>query len=314
MGWFSDLFSPKKPLALPEPIDLDALALKVSERLKPPPAPPAPPPQALTMKDIPSALLDELAKKASALVKLPDPVKPEPAKLDLDEKTIDMLAARAAALVKVPEAAGLNLLDVPGEMLELIAERSAELKRKIRVSEFPPDVMDQIGSRAAKLVPQQALSAASIPDDVLEAIAARAAKLIPAPAAAPGRALSLADIPSELIEAIAARAAVKVPPAAGGGGGPTSDELVKRVVAQMSKDVIEEIAWEVVPELAELVIAKVVADNKSVAAQLPVLPPLAPPLPPRPRAQVALPPQPSLPPISAEGLPSLAPFTPWKPE
>jgi hypothetical protein len=41
------------------------------------------------------------------------------------------------------------------------------------------------------------------------------------------------------------------------------DELVRRVVAQMSEQVVREIAWEVVPDLAERLIRQRLREEES---------------------------------------------------
>ncbi len=153
--------------------------------------------------------------------------------------------------------------------LERIAKRAAELVPPApTVAELLADEhVQRIASRAVQLVPPPPTAADLLTDDYVERIAARAVQLVPPP---PTAAELLTD---EHLERIAKRAAGLVPPppvAAEPAEFHLTDEQIERIarrVVELAAPQLERIAWEVLPDMAEMLVRKRIAELEAAAEE-----------------------------------------------
>ena len=171
-----------------------------------------------------------------------------------------LVQAVAPPSVPLPTAGALSDDDV-----ERVARRASELLPR---SPAPPTAADlltdehveRIASRAAALVPPPPAPPTAVDlltDEHVERIASRAVQLMPAPPAPPTAADLLTD---EHVERIASRAAALIPPPA---EMQLTDEQVDRIakrVVELAAPLLERIAWEVIPDMAEMLVRKRIAE------------------------------------------------------
>ncbi len=184
--------------------------------------------------------------------------------------------AGIAAAVAAPIAAAA----LSHETLEHIARRAAELIRPAPPAPAPPTAaelltdehVERIARRAAELVPAPPpppTAAELLTDEHVERVARRAAELVPAPAAPPTAAELLTD---EHVERVARRAAelVPPPPPPAAAAAELSDEQIDKIarrVVELAAPQLERIAWEVIPDMAEMVVRKRIAELEKAAEE-----------------------------------------------
>jgi CheY-like chemotaxis protein len=128
------------------------------------------------------------------------------------------------------------------------------------------DELERIAARAAELVPPApAPPTASdlVTDELVQRIASRAVALAPPP---PTASQLLTD---EHVERIAARAAELVPPPAAAPAEPQlSDDQIEHIarrVVELAAPSLERIAWEVIPDMAEMAVRKRISELEAAA-------------------------------------------------
>ena len=238
---------------------------RVKELIPPPPAAPAPPTAAELLTD---EHVERIARRAAELVP-PPPALPTAAELITDEH-VERVAKRAAELVPAPIAPPTAAELLTDEHVERIARRAAEL---VPAPLAPPTAaelltdehVERVAKRAAELVPAPPApptAAELLTDEHVERIARRAAELVPAP---PTAAELLTD---EHVERVAKRAAELVPPPAA--AAELSDEQVEKIakrVVDLATPLLERIAWEVIPDMAEMMVRKRIAELEKAAEE-----------------------------------------------
>jgi CheY-like chemotaxis protein len=264
---------------------------RVKELIPPPPAAPAPPTAAELLTD---EHVERIARRAAELVP-PPPALPTAAELITDEH-VERVAKRAAELVPAPPAPPTAAELLTDEHVERIARRAAELvPAPPTAAELLTDEhVERVAKRAAELVPAPnapPTAAELLTDEHVERIARRAAELVPAPLAPPTAAELLTDehvervakraaelvpapptaaelLTDEHVERVAKRAAELVPPPAA--AAELSDEQVEKIakrVVDLATPLLERIAWEVIPDMAEMMVRKRIAELEKAAEE-----------------------------------------------
>jgi CheY-like chemotaxis protein len=196
----------------------------------------------------------------------------------LTREAVEHIARRVVELIPQPLApAPLTAADLlTDEHVERIARRAAEL---VPVPPAPPTAaelltdehVERVARRAAELVPPPLApptAAELLTDEHVERVARRAAELVPPPPPPPTAAELLTD---EHVERVAKRAAELVPPpAAPAPPEPLSDEQIEKIarrVIELAAPQLERIAWEVIPDLAEMLVRKRIAELEKAAEE-----------------------------------------------
>jgi hypothetical protein len=215
---------------------------------------------------------------------------------------------------------------------EKVPEKSGPAQKVVAPDKLSTDTIDAIARRAAELikVPEPKtpeLRVDQLPAKVMDAIARKAAEQVKVPTPPAPKAPEITDLPPKVMESIIRKVSdqIKVPEPK-----PAElridqippkvmDELARRMVEYLSEKIVQEIAWEVVPQLADLIIKQQVANGnltqvpsqpqasqpQATAARPTPAPakPAAPPPPPPPPSQ----PKPAAPTQSAKPQPAAPP-------
>jgi CheY-like chemotaxis protein len=215
--------------------------------------------------------LERIARRAAALVP-PPPAPPTAADLLTDEH-VQHIAMRAAALVPPPPAPPTAAELLTDEHVQHIAARAAAL---VPPPQAPPTAADlltdehvqHIAARAAALVPPPPAPPTAedlLTDEHVQHIATRAAALVPPPQTPPTAADLLTD---EHVQRIATRAAELLP--AQPAEPRLTDDQVERIaqrVVELAAPALERIAWEVIPDMAEMLVRKRIAELEAAAEE-----------------------------------------------
>jgi hypothetical protein len=144
-------------------------------------------------------------------------------------------------------------------------QAAPETFKETNIQELPPKYLDAVALRAAKYVKVPEIDLERLPPTLLNEISRRAAEQFKATARPD-------QFPASLIEEVARRASQQLrvsenkpadvnldnlPPA-------VLDAIARRVIEHLSAKVVQDIAWEVVPELADLMIRKYLAEGRMV--------------------------------------------------
>ncbi len=194
----------------------------------------------------------------------------------LSHEAMEHIARRVVELIP-PAPAPLTAAELlTDEHVERVARRAAEL---VPPPPAPPTAaelltdehVERVARRAAELVPPPPApptAAELLTDEHVERVARRAAELVPPPPAPPTAAELLTD---EHVERVAKRAAELVPPpAAPTPPEPLSDEQIEKIarrVVELAAPQLERIAWEVIPDLAEMLVRKRIAELEKAAEE-----------------------------------------------
>ncbi|HVN76639.1 MAG TPA: response regulator [Thermoanaerobaculaceae bacterium] len=198
----------------------------------------------------------------------PTPVAPPPAEPPAPAPVAEKVAAAAPAL-----AVGA----LSAEVVEQVMRRVKEMIPPSQPAPPPPTAADlltgehveRIARRAAELVPRPPAppTAAEIfTDEHVERVARRAAELVPPPPPPPTAAEILTD---DHVERVAKRAAELVPPPESRSAELSDaqiDKIAKRVV-ELAAPQLERIAWEVIPDMAEMLVRKRIEDLEKAAEE-----------------------------------------------
>jgi CheY-like chemotaxis protein len=160
----------------------------------------------------------------------------------LSDDELERIAARAAELVPPAPAPPTASDLVTDELVQRVAARAVEL---MPAPPAPPTAADlltdehveRIASRAVALAPPPPTASQLLTDEHVERIAARAAELVPPPAAAPAE----PQLSDDQIEHIARR------------------------VVELAAPSLERIAWEVIPDMAEMAVRKRISELEAAA-------------------------------------------------
>ncbi|HQT93965.1 MAG: hypothetical protein B7Z61_05540 [Acidobacteria bacterium 37-71-11] len=197
----------------------------------------------------------------------------------LSHEAMEHIARRVVELIPQPPPAPAPLTAadlLTDEHVERIARRAAEL---VPVPPAPPTAaelftdehVERVARRAIELVPPPPApptAAELLTEEHVERVAKRAAELVPVPPAPPTVAELLTE---EHVERVAKRAAELIPPpAAPAPPEPLSDEQIERIarrVVELAAPQLERIAWEVIPDLAEMLVRKRIAELEKAAEE-----------------------------------------------
>ena len=218
----------------------------VSQPANEPPPPDRIPAEAALGAAVPLAVGALSAEVVEQVMRHVKELIPPPAPADLfSDEHVERIARRAAELVPQPPA--------PPTAAELLTDEHVE----------------RIARRAAELAPQPPApptAAELLTDEHVERVAKRAAELVPQPPAPLTAAELLTD---EHVERVAKRAAELVPPPPPLAAD-LSDEQIEKIakrVIELATPVIERIAWEVVPDMAEMMVRKRILELESAAEE-----------------------------------------------
>ena len=239
--------APPAPEFAPEPFLLeearsaparDLLALQPEPVSEPAPAP------------LPEPVIEPEPELESSPVFAPEVVAAPPAADAFDAAPAQRFAVAPSEPVQGAVVAGMAAAALSHEAVEHIARRVVEL-----IPPAPPPVAPPT---AAEL----------LTDEHVERVAKRALELMPPPVAPPTAAELLTD---EHVERVAQRAAALVPPPpAAAPSEPLSDEQIERIarrVVELAAPQLERIAWEVIPDMAELLVRKRIAELEKAAEE-----------------------------------------------
>ncbi len=236
---------------------------------------------------LPPEAVEHIARRVAEMMPRPEVLAPPTAADLLTDEHVERIARRAAAFVPIPPApAPLTAADLlTDEHVDRIARRAADLvpvppaPAPLTAADLLTDEhVDRIARRAADLVPvppaPAPLTAADLlTDEHVDRIARRAADLVPIPPApAP---LTAADLlTDEHIERIATRAAALIPPPppvpARVAAESLSEEQVEKIarrVVELAAPQLERIAWEIIPDMAEMLVRKRIAELEKSAEE-----------------------------------------------
>jgi hypothetical protein len=180
---------------------------------------------------------DQLTLVASRAVQLiPPPPPPElpPLSYELEENDIQRVALRIMDMLPPPAPTPF-----PEDAVELVAQRAAQLLTAPLPQPIvvPEGEIDRVTQRVLESFPPQ--PAPRLGEEDLARIAERVAILLPSPTAAP------ASAPDELSEAAV--------------------EQIARKVIELSQPLFERIAWEVIPDMAEMLVRRRIAELEKEA-------------------------------------------------
>ncbi len=231
------VFPPEELASLPGPAPAPAIESGPTQRILVQavvPPPPAPAPAA----PLSESEIERIARRAAELVP-PAPAPPTVAEL-LGDEHVERIAARAVQLVPPPPTASELLTD---------------------------EHVQRIAARAVQLVPPPPTASDLLTDEHVQRIATRAVQLVPPP---PSAAELLTD---EHVDRIARRAAELVPPPpvpVAPAEFHLTDEQVDRIarrVVELAGPQLERIAWEVLPDMAEMLVRKRIAELEAAAEE-----------------------------------------------
>ncbi len=232
----------------------------------------------------PPAAAEDAPPEISAVPPVAEPVEPPPAYhlLEAPAPPAGVPAEPVAPAAPFPPAAAavapLALGALSAEVVEHVMRRVKEMIPAAPAIPPPPSAgelltdehVERIARRAAALVPPPPAppSAAEIlTDEHVERVARRAAELVPPPPAPPTAAEILTD---EHVEHVARRAAALVPAGAGAVSAELSDaqvDAIARRVVELAAPVLERIAWEVLPDMAEMVVRRRIEQLEKAAEE-----------------------------------------------
>lgn len=234
---------------------------------EPPPIPPLPelpiePEQPATVTvegaELPASepseeLIEQIVERVTARIALP-------AEIELSEDQLSLVASRAVQLIPPPPPPELPALsyELEEEDIQRVAARILDMLPPPAPAQLPEDAVEAVAQRAAQLLPtpeppplvipeseidritQRVLESfapqeSALGDEEVARVAERVALLLPAPAAAPA-----SSAPGELSDAAV--------------------EQIARKVIELSQPLIERIAWEVIPDMAEMLVRRRIAE------------------------------------------------------
>lgn len=232
--------APLEPaLAAPVPVEVLPLEQPPGEAPVPAEVPAAPP--------VGEELVERVAERVLARVS-------RPSVLELSEEQITAVAARAVQLIPPPPPPELPPLSYELEESDIqrIAARVVELLPPPPPPKLPEEEVEYVAQRAAQLLPAPA---PELSDAEVNRVAERVLLALPEP---PPPVLPESEIERVLERAkgLLPAAAPAAPAAAPGELSEAAAEQIARRALELATPILERIAWEVIPDIAEMLVRR----------------------------------------------------------